>query len=98
MSFVGCNTASNTDNLCTTAVAEGADCAIGFTSNIHFRTTDGKNWLIYYHNALGNGSSIEEAIDAATTAAPNSDLGDYVDTSGNPEINILLDSTASRIP
>ena len=96
MSFVGCNTASNTDNLCTTAVAEGADCAIGFTSNIHSRTTDGKNWLIYYHNALGNGSSIEEAIDAATTAAPNSDLGDYVSTSGDPEINILIDSTATN--
>lgn len=96
MSFVGCNTASNTDNLCTTAVAEGAECAIGFTSNIHSRTTDEKNWLVYYHNALGNGSSIEEAIDAATTAAPNSDLGDYISTSGNPEINILIASTATR--
>ena len=96
MSFVGCNTASNTDNLCTTAVAEGADCAIGFTSSIHSRTTDGKNWLIYYHNALGNGSSIEEAIDAATVAAPNSDLGDYVSTSGDPEIDILIDRSATH--
>lgn len=96
MSFVGCNTASDTDNLCTTAVAGGADCAIGFTSNIHSRTTDGKNWLIYYHNALGHGSSIEDAIDAATIAAPNSDLGDYVSTFGDPKINILTGGTATN--
>lgn len=94
MSFVGCNTASTDDNLCTTAVDEGADCAIGFTSNIHSRTNDGKNWLIYYHNALGNGSSVEEAIDVATTSVPDSDLGDYIDTFGNPGINLLLSNTA----
>lgn len=92
ISFVGCNTASNTDNLCTSAIDRGAECAIGFTDGIESRTADGKNWLTYYHNALGNGSSIEEAIDVATISAPNSDLGDDIKTFGNPEINILLDS------
>lgn len=90
ISFVGCNTASTDDNLCTKAVKMGADCAIGFTSNIHSRTSDGKKWLVCYHNALANGSSVEEAIDAATTAVPNSDLGDFVDPSGDPGIKLLL--------
>lgn len=93
ISFVGCNTASNDDNLCSTAVSGGANCAIGFTSNIHSRTSDGKNWLINYHNALYNGATVKNAINAATAAVPNSDLGDYIKIYGDKNTVIKVSNT-----
>lgn len=95
ISFVGCKTATKDDNLCTSAIDGGADCAIGFTNSIHSRTTAGKNWLKKFHDALGNGSTIEEAIDVATIAYPSSDLGDYIKIYGDVDLDLELSSTRS---
>lgn len=96
ISFVGCNTASTNDNLCSKAISKGATCAMGFINNINSRTADGQNWLIYYHNALYNGSSILEAAVAATVAVPNSDLGSYVSLKGDYTIDICFSKSAPK--
>lgn len=95
ISFIGCKTAKTDDNLCTSAIAGGAKCAIGFTNSINSRSADGKKWLKKYHDALGNGSTIENAIDAVTLAAPNSNLGDYIKTYGKTNFNLLLNGKSS---
>lgn len=83
VSFVGCSTAAGQTNLTTRAVSQGAKTAVGFSDDIHSRFNFGPDWLKKYHDALANGYTVSGAVNYATNAHPNSDLGDYVVIKGN---------------
>jgi hypothetical protein len=84
ISFVGCETASTSDNLCTRAVAgtHGADVALGFTANIHSRSPEGQIWLQKYNDALAFGYTVDDAVEYAKALATGSDLSTYADVIG----------------
>ncbi|MCT4688524.1 hypothetical protein [Vallitalea sp.] len=94
ISFVGCKTATKSDNLCTAAKAAGATTVIGFNGYIHSRNTGGPYWLRCFHNALYNGSSIKEAANLASIASPESDLGTNIVIIGDE--NLILHATTSK--
>ncbi|GKX30720.1 hypothetical protein SH1V18_32000 [Vallitalea longa] len=95
ISFVGCDTASRTHNLCSVALSNGATTVIGFDDNIHSRNTGGPYWLQCFHNALYNGSSIQEAVNLASIASPESDLGTDIVIKGDE--NLVLHYTRSKL-
>jgi hypothetical protein len=92
ISFVGCDTASTSDNLCTRAVDgnAGADAALGFTDNIHSRDASGQLWLRKYNDALAFGYSVYDAVEYAESFAPDSDLADYWHIEGGSTVTITL--------
>jgi hypothetical protein len=71
ISFVGCETATAADNLCTRAVdgGAGAGAALGFTDNIHSRIAEGQFWLQKYNDALAFGYSVDDAVGYADAYA-----------------------------
>lgn len=83
ISFVGCNTASETSNLCTRSIDQGATTAVGFTHEINSRNTRGPQWLERYNNCLASNYVVAGAISNATAFEPNSNLGDYAKIYGN---------------
>lgn len=95
--FVGCNTATNNVNLCTSAEDGGATCVVGFTDTINGLTTEGQNWKKAYNNALGNGKTVSAAIADATTRHPNCNLGDSAKTYGDASINIALNNKSANL-
>ncbi|HCY73771.1 MAG TPA: hypothetical protein DHU75_06735 [Rikenellaceae bacterium] len=95
--FVGCNTATNNVNLCTSAEDGGATCVVGFTDTINGLTTEGQNWKKAYNNALGNGETVSDAIAYATTLHPNCNLGDSAKTYGDASINIALNNSRASL-
>jgi hypothetical protein len=84
ISFVGCETASTSDNLCTRAVAGGnkADAALGFIDNIHSRSPEGQLWLQKYNDALAFGYTVDDAVEYAKALVSGSDLSTYADVIG----------------
>lgn len=95
ISFVGCKTATESDNLCTVAKRAGATTIIGFNNYIHSRNMGGPYWLQCFHNALYNGSSIKEAVNLASISSPESDLGTNIVIYGDE--NLVLHDTTSKI-
>jgi hypothetical protein len=90
ISFVGCETAANSKNLCTRAVAgsNGADAALGFIDNIHSRNPEGQLWLQKYNDALAFGYTIFDAVEYAKSFAPDSDLADFAQIFGDSSTTI----------
>jgi hypothetical protein len=84
ISFVGCETAATSTNLCTRAVAgvNGADAALGFTDNIHSRSPEGQLWLQKYNDALAFGYTVDDAVEYAKALVLGSDLSTYADVIG----------------
>lgn len=97
ISFVGCKTASTSDNLCTAAIEAGATTSIGFTGAIHSRNMGGPHWLQAFHDALYNGSSIKEAVNLASIASPESDLGTDVVIYGDENLILQIASEEPRL-
>ncbi|GKX29606.1 hypothetical protein SH1V18_20860 [Vallitalea longa] len=95
ISFVGCKTATTSDNLCTAAIEAGATTAIGFTGAIHSRNMGGPNWLQSFHDALYNGSTVKEAVNLASIASPESDLGTDIVIYGDE--NLILKITPEKL-
>ena len=91
ISFVGCKTgANNGTNLGSRACDAGATTAVAFTEEINSRNTKGPEWLQKYHDALGSGDTVEEAINYATTLYPQSTLGDSVVIYGDSDNTIVF--------
>lgn len=81
ITFVGCNTgakyqsggvALGSTNLTQKAHAQGAKTAVGFSDEILSRSESGQKWLKIYNSTLGNGGSVEQAIEKAHAAYPTS--------------------------
>lgn len=86
ISFMGCQT-GNTDyttNLVRTAVAQGANTAVGFKEDVTTRSTAGKNWLKKYNDSLASGNSVSVSIRNAVDSYPNSDLSSCAIIAGRP--------------
>ncbi len=88
ITFAGCSTARTYTNITNTAVDQGAKCAVGFKDPITSRFYDGPNWLKKYNNVLGNGYSVQHAINSAVTSYPNCDLSTHVQVRGNSKITL----------
>lgn len=93
ITFAGCETGAGSDNLVTTAREEGAKAAVGFKENIVSRFNTGPSWLQKYNYALGNGFSVQTAINQANAAYPNDTLARSVVMSGNSNTTL---GSASR--
>jgi hypothetical protein len=91
ISFVGCETATTSDNLCTRAVDGGADVALGFADNITSRSTEGQLWLRKFNDALVFGCTIREAVDYADGWAPTSNLRNHRQIEGDDSVTITPD-------
>ncbi len=95
ISLVGCKTAANDDyNITWKAYNQGANSAVGFTSNIHSRSTAGKGWLKKYNDALANGYTVSKAITYATSYYSTSDLATYVKIYGSSSNKVASTSTS----
>lgn len=99
ISFVGCQT-GNIDyasNLVRTAVARGANTAVGFKEDITSRSSTGQNWLKKYNNALANGSTVSESLRAAVNSYPNCDMSSNVIIAGRPTQTVASVGTSSAV-
>lgn len=74
ITFAGCNTAggnknggstSTNNNIVKRAVDRGADVAVGWTTTVSAGSHT--NWLKRYNNALADGKSVSQAINAANS-------------------------------
>ena len=73
--FAGCNTAggdsknggsgASTDSITKRVVDQGAEAAIGWTTTVSAGSHT--NWLKRYNNALADGKSVSQAINAANS-------------------------------
>ena len=92
ISFVGCHSASNNENLCTVSVDQGAKCAVGFDDFITSTSSANRMWLQTYSQYLAENYSVSYAI-AKASQVPNSDLGDSVIIEGAPWTQICPNSS-----
>ncbi len=67
ITFAGCLTASNTTNLPSVAVSEGAKTAIGWTEKVGEMSHS--SWLGYYNEYLNKGYTVQQAINYANSFA-----------------------------
>ncbi len=96
ISFVGCNTASSSSNLCTVAISLGATTALGFTDSISSRTGYGPNWLNVYNSYLIQGYTVSKAAKVAASFYPDCSLSLYYKIYGD-STNYITDTPASLI-
>ena len=92
ITFVGCNTASEEINLCTTAVARGAKSAVGFNNNTTSTSTANENWIKLYSKYLSIGYPLNHAISRASFESAGS-LGDMVVIKGSSSTKIIPSSS-----
>lgn len=89
ITFAGCLTASQSNNLTTKAVEQGAKTAVGFSTTIYSRTEYGPTWLIAYNDSLANGYNITSAVDRASISYPSSSLTKGVVIKGNTSTKLV---------
>lgn len=83
ISFVGCSTAGDSENLASVAYAKGATTSVGFTNSITSRFNNGPRWLERYNDHLANGYSVQAAVNYASACYPDCDLSTYVKIYGS---------------
>lgn len=107
ITFAGCNTAggdsknggsgASTDSITKRVVDQGAEAAIGWTTTVSAGSHT--NWLKRYNNALADGKSVSQAINAANSYIylPGSGVKN-VKYFGNGDLTITSSRSASKTP
>lgn len=91
ISFVGCETAKDSENLTSVAYTQGATTSVGFTDKITSRFGKGPRWLERYNDHLANGYSVQDAVNYASACYPECDLSTYIKIYGSTS-NTITDT------